>query len=196
MQCYRQNCSEIFHWGKIFHCVWWNKLLLSIVCYRIIIDNLWMWHHQNQCNYSLVDQKFWKVSAKRATWFGYMPKTNQIAAKVYRTSLDRKIEDLKPGSACPADKKLFFSQKIDLNKRHNVNIKVKNSFAFLYRKTEFCKRCIDFRVIQVWSFRKKRSGGLKTKTNIASLFFIEPAIIIETSDRTWCPPAFEYLMIP
>ena len=34
-----------------------------------------------------------------------MPKTNQIARKAYRTSLDRKIEDLKPGSTCSAPTK-------------------------------------------------------------------------------------------
>ena len=32
-------------------------------------------------------------------------KTNQIVGKAYRTSLDSKIEDLKPGSTCPAPTK-------------------------------------------------------------------------------------------
>ena len=36
--------------------------------------------------------------------FGYMPKTNQIARNAYQTSLDSKIENMKPGSACPVPK--------------------------------------------------------------------------------------------
>ena len=61
------------------------------------------------------------MSANWAIWFGYMPKTNPIAGKAYQTSLDRKIEDLKPGSACPAHTRNdFFSQKFDLNKRQKV----------------------------------------------------------------------------
>ena len=50
--------------------------------------------------------------------FGYMPKTNQIAGKAYRTSLDSKIEDLKPSLACPEHtRNYFFSRKFDLDKR-------------------------------------------------------------------------------
>ena len=47
-------------------------------------------------------RKFFKMTARRPICFGYMPKTNQIVGKAYQTSLDGKIEDLKPGSACPA----------------------------------------------------------------------------------------------
>ena len=63
------------------------------------------------------------MSANRAIWFGYMPKTNQITGKAYQTSLEhfRKIEDLKLGSACPAHTRNdFFSQKVDHNKRQKV----------------------------------------------------------------------------
>ena len=85
--------------------------LIYVWCHRII-NNLWMWHHQNPCNYSLVDQNFRKMSANRAIWYGYMPKTNPIAGKAYKTSLDKKIEDLKLGSACPAHTRIFFFPKI------------------------------------------------------------------------------------
>ena len=71
------------------------------------------------------------MSANRTIWFGYMPKTNRIAGKAYQTSLDRKIEDLMPGSTCPAHTRNdFFSQKFDLKKRQKVKKKVKNSLAF------------------------------------------------------------------
>ena len=36
---------------------------------------------------------------------GYMLKTNQIAGKAYPISLESKIEDLNPGSTCPAPTK-------------------------------------------------------------------------------------------
>ena len=35
-----------------------------------------------------------------AICFGYVPETSQIAEKADQTSLDSKIEDLKPGLAC------------------------------------------------------------------------------------------------
>ena len=66
-----------------------------------------------------------------------MPKTDQIAVKAYRTSLDRQIEHLKPGSTCPAPTKSeFVLENLTLIKDQGlkVNIKVKKGFAFLYCK--------------------------------------------------------------
>ena len=62
------------------------------------------------------------MPTRRQICFGYMPKTNQIAGKkAYRTSLDSKIEDLKPVSACPKHTiNDFISQKFDLDKRQKV----------------------------------------------------------------------------
>ena len=49
-----------------------------------------------------------------------MPKTNPIVRKAYRTSLYNKIEDLKPGSACPAPTKNEKQiQKFDLESFEN-----------------------------------------------------------------------------
>ena len=56
----------------------------------------------------LVNKNFAQILQKptrRPICFGYMPKTNQIAGTAYRTSLYCKIEDLMPGSACPAPTK-------------------------------------------------------------------------------------------
>ena len=53
----------------------------------------------------LVDQNFAQIlqnARPQPIYFGYMPKTNQIAGKAYQTSLYSKIEHLKPGSACTA----------------------------------------------------------------------------------------------
>ena len=76
------------------------------------------------------------MPAHQPIYFVYMPKTNQIVEKAYQTSLDSKIEKLKPGSACLAHTRNdFFSKKFGLDKRQKVNIKVKNSLAFKYRKT-------------------------------------------------------------
>ena len=68
--------------------------------------------------------------------FGYMPKTNQIAGKAYQTSLDSKIEDLKPGSTCPTPTKMRKQiGKFDLYRRQKDKgqHKCQKSFA-LYRK--------------------------------------------------------------
>ena len=69
-----------------------------------------------------------------ASWpicFGYMPKTNPIAGNAYQTSLDSKIEDLKPGSACPAHTRNdFVSQKLDLDKRQKVKGRHKGQKPF------------------------------------------------------------------
>ena len=73
--------------------------------------------------------------------FGYMPKTNQIAGKAYHTSLESKIEDLNPGSACPAptknEKNKYENFTLIEYKRSNVNTKVKKSqdiFFFGFNK--------------------------------------------------------------
>ena len=50
----------------------------------------------------LVDQNFAQIlqnACPRPICLGYMPKTNQIAGKGYRTNLYSKIEHLNPGSA-------------------------------------------------------------------------------------------------
>ena len=72
----------------------------------------------------LVDQNFAQSlqnGRQSAICFGYIPKANQTARKAYQTSSDSKIEDLKPGSACPAHtRNYFFPPKNDLDKRQKV----------------------------------------------------------------------------
>ena len=45
------------------------------------------------------------MPAHRPICFGYMPKTNQITGKAYQTSLDSKIEGLRPCSTCQSQTK-------------------------------------------------------------------------------------------
>ena len=67
--------------------------------------------------------------------------------KAYQTSLDRQIENLKPGLACRAPTKfVMFFQKFDINKRQSVKNK---------------------------SFRKERGGSLNTKTDNVNIIYIE-----------------------
>ena len=67
-----------------------------------------------------------------------MPKTNQIAGTAYRISLYCKIEDLKPGSACPAptknEKKIG---EFDLDRRQKGKGQHKSHFCFGYKKHFF-----------------------------------------------------------
>ena len=51
-----------------------------------------------------------------------MQKTNQILGKVYQTSLDGTIEDLKPDSTCQATTKKMRKKirKFDLDRRQNA----------------------------------------------------------------------------
>ena len=88
---------------------------------------------------------------------------------------------MKPSSACPAHTiNYFLSRKFDLDKRQQVKGQHKGQKQFgILIPQDIRNKIIDFTVIQDWSFRKKHGGGgLKTKTNIASQSFREPAIII------------------
>ena len=79
-------------------------------------------------------RKFSKMPAHRPICFGYMPKTNHIAGKAYQTSFYRKIEHLKPGSACPAPTKNEKKRpKFYLDRRQNVKgqLKCKKKFCIL-----------------------------------------------------------------
>ena len=111
-----------------------------------------------------------------------MPKTNQIAAKAYRTSLDSKIEDLKPGSACPAptknEKKI---RKFDLDRRQKVKGQHKGQKKFCIFipqdiKQIFKKALKASELFKFEGFSKCGCGcgcgcgrGVNTKTNIAAL---------------------------
>ena len=61
------------------------------------------------------------MPARKQICFGYMPKTNQIVGKTYQTSLDSRIEDLKPSLACPTpttnENQIW---KFDLDRRQKV----------------------------------------------------------------------------
>ena len=68
-----------------------------------------------------------------AIWFGYTTKINSIPGWAKQTSLDTKIEDLKPRLAYPASlESVFLSRKFDLNKRQKVKI---TSTKFLHFNT-------------------------------------------------------------
>ena len=97
---------EIFRYAIL-----WTKLNLSkknqtfsqLTLLTVVIPNF---RPFRSISYRFLDNifgqpKFCKMLAHRPICFGYMTKTNQIAGEAYRTSLDSKIEDMKPGSACP-----------------------------------------------------------------------------------------------
>lgn len=109
MQYYRQNWSEIFYL---------RKLLQN--CKLAIFRKFWLFDFSNlkkkwsqiwvyfALSLTVSKEAFLdtKIPENWAIWFGCMPKTKQIAAKEYRTDLERKIENLKPGSAFPTPQKI------------------------------------------------------------------------------------------